>query len=216
MREKIIFGILAGVFIAMAAIAYLTAANPIAGATLFAFGLLTIVNYNFQLFTGVAGYISIQSNGKDYCSYSLFCLGVWFWNLIGAFITGFLISKTATWAKIYPKLDTLMQAKCNENFSSLLILGIFCGILMFIAVNTYKRTEAYPAAKIILLFTCVIVFILSGYEHCVANMAYIALYQKFNMQTMELLLASSIGNIIGCNAIPLLLRIAGKNIPVKI
>ena len=81
---------------------------------------------------------------------------------------------------------------------------------MFIAVNTYKRTEAYPIAKVVLLFACVVVFILSGYEHCVANMGYISLYGKVNGAIIEMLAASSIGNIIGCNAIPLCLRLAAN------
>ncbi|MBR2509388.1 MAG: formate/nitrite transporter family protein [Lentisphaeria bacterium] len=210
MKEKIFYGILAGVFISMAAVAYLVSANAVVGSVLFAFGLLTIVNYNFQLFTGVVGYISTQEKAKDYLTYSLFVLGVWFWNLAGSLIVGLLVSNTRTYKVIYPKLEALMQTKCNDSFSSLLILGIFCGILMFIAVNTYKRTEAPPVAKVVLLFACVVVFILSGYEHCVANMGYIALYQKFNCETLRVLLVTSLGNIIGCNLIPLCLRLAKR------
>lgn len=212
MREKIFFGILAGVFISMAAVAYLVSANAVVGSVLFAFGLLTIVNYNFQLFTGVVGYISTQQSAKEYLTYSLFTAGVWFWNLIGSLIVGLLVSNTRTYAVIYPKLHALMQTKCNDSSASLLILGIFCGILMFIAVNTYKRTEAPPVAKVVLLFACVVVFILSGYEHCVANMGYIALYRKFDPQIIRVLLVTSCGNIIGCNAIPLCLRLAKKSV----
>ena len=210
LREKIIAGILAGVFIAMAAVAYLVSNNSFAGSVLFAFGLLTIVNYNFYLFTGVVGYISVQENRNDYCKYSLFSLGVWALNLVGAIITGFLISRTRTYAQIYPKLDALMQTKCNDSWASLLVLGIFCGILMFIVVNTYKKTDAPPPVKVVLLFACVVVFILSGYEHCVANMAYIALYQKVNLQIAEVLALTTLGNIIGCNAIPFCCRLAGR------
>lgn len=210
MKEKIIYGILAGVFIAMAAVAFLSAANAVVGSVLFAFGLLTIVNYNFQLFTGAVGYISVQQKRNDYFSYSLFCVGVWFWNLTGAIITGTLIAQTKTYGKILPKLEALMQSKCNDSNASLLVLGIFCGILMFIAVNTYKKTEAFPVAKVVLLFACVVVFILSGYEHCVANMAYIALYQKVTADIVRVLLITTLGNIIGCNSVPLLLRFLKK------
>ena len=205
MKEKIFYGILAGVFISMAAVAYLVSANAVVGSVLFAFGLLTIVNYNFQLFTGAAGYISAQETLKNTFSYSFFVLGVWFWNLVGSLIVGTLVSNTRTYRIIYPKLDALMTTKCGDSSASLLILGIFCGILMFIAVNTYKKTEAAPIVKTVLLFACVVVFILSGYEHCVANMAYIALYQKFDMGIITILLFSTLGNIVGCNlpAIPM-------------
>lgn len=214
-REKIIFGILAGVFITMAAVAFLAAPTSFIGSILFAFGLLTIVNYNFQLFTGVVGYISTQQNRNDYYKYSLFCLNVWVFNFIGAIITGTLIRYTRMSAVLLPKLEVLMKTKCADSFTSLLILGIFCGILMFIAVNTYKRTEAFPIAKIVLLFACVVVFILSGYEHCIANMAYISLYGKINPDIIKMLAASSLGNIIGCNLVPLLLRLSRHGINEK-
>ena len=207
-KEQIIFGILAGVFISMAAVAYLISANAVVGSVLFAFGLLTIVNYNFQLFTGVVGYISTQEKGIDYLKYSAYSMLVWVLNLAGALIVGTLVSMTRSYSKIYPALDKMMQTKCNDGIMSLFVLGIFCGILMFIAVNTYKRTEAYPAAKVVLLFACVVVFILSGYEHCVANMGYIALYQKFNADIVKVLLVTTLGNIVGCNAIPFCLRLA--------
>ncbi len=205
MREKIVFGTAAGALIAMAAIAYLSCENAFAGSVLFAFGLLTIVNYNFQLFTGVVGYTCVQKSKKELLRYSLFSMNVWFWNLVGAMLVGYALSHTRTYAKIYPKLEALMQSKCSDSPSSLFILGIFCGILMFIAVNTYKKTEAAPIVKTVLLFACVVVFILSGYEHCVANMAYIALYQKFDMGIITILLFSTLGNIVGCNlpAIPM-------------
>ena len=210
MRRKIIYGILAGAFITMAAVAFLAAPDSVTGSVLFAFGLLTIVNYEFMLFTGVVGYISTQKSRNDFINYSLFSGAVWLLNLVGAIITGSLIRCTRTHAVILPKLETIMITKCNDSAASLFVLGIFCGILMFIAVNTYKRTEAYPVAKTILLFACVVVFILSGYEHCVANMAYISLYGKVNYAIIEMLVASSLGNIIGCNAIPLLQRLAAN------
>lgn len=208
MSKKIIFGMLAGAFITMAAVAFLAAPDSVTGSVLFAFGLLTIVNYGFMLFTGVVGYISIQESRREFISYSLYSAAIWLLNLIGAIITGSLIRCTRTHAVILPKLEAIMRTKCTDSFMSLLVLGIFCGILMYIAVNTYKRTEAYPVAKVVLLFACVVVFILSGYEHCVANMAYISLYGKVDCAIITMLIASSIGNIIGCNAIPFFQRMA--------
>ena len=211
MRKKIIYGILAGAFITMAAVAFLAAPDSVTGSVLFAFGLLTIVNYEFMLFTGVVGYISEQKTFRDFINYSLFSLAVWALNLAGAVITGTLIRCTRTAAVIMPKLEALMRTKCADSAPSLFVLGIFCGILMFIAVNTYKRTEASPVAKVVLLFACVVVFILSGYEHCVANMAYISLYGKVDIFVISMLFFSSLGNIVGCNAVPLLRRIALNN-----
>ena len=56
--------ILAGMFISIGAIAYLTFGN-IVGAILFTFGLISILHYKLPLFTGTAGFISKTSDLKN-------------------------------------------------------------------------------------------------------------------------------------------------------
>jgi formate/nitrite transporter FocA (FNT family) len=41
-------------------------------------------------------------------------------------------------------------------------------------------------------------------------MAYIALYQKVTADVVRVLLVTTLGNIIGCNSVPLLLRFLKK------
>ena len=47
--------ILAGIFIGIAGTVYLATPNALLGPFLFAFGLLTIICYQFKLFTGAVG-----------------------------------------------------------------------------------------------------------------------------------------------------------------
>ena len=49
--------VLAGICIGIAGFGYLADEKGIVGAVLFAFGLLTVVNYSLKLYTGTAGFI---------------------------------------------------------------------------------------------------------------------------------------------------------------
>ena len=66
------------------------------------------------------------------------------------------------------------------------VLGIMCGVMMFVAVYT-KQT-------IIVIF-CIMIFILSGYEHCVAGFPY--LLWAFSPENVLKLLCVVAGNTVG-------------------
>ena len=51
---------------------------------------------------------------------------------------------------------------------------MFCGVLMYIGVNGFGVFEL-ALGKYAAVFLAVAVFILSGFEHCVANMFYYSL-----------------------------------------
>ena len=54
---------------------------------------------------------------------------------------------------------------------SLFILGFFCNIFVYIAVEGYK-TFPLALGKYLAIFVGITVFIMSGYEHSVADMFY--------------------------------------------
>jgi formate/nitrite transporter FocA (FNT family) len=72
-------------------------------------------------------------------------------------------------------------------------------MFMFIAVAHY---ETKPWVTMM----CVVGFILTGVNHCVADMFYLFL-GGFSWMGALALLCTSLGNLIGCNTIPLLLRL---------
>lgn len=76
---------------------------------------------------------------------------------------------------------------------------MFCGILMYIAVNNLKKRED-SIIKYLSIFICVVVFILCGFEHCIANMYYISLAKvwsfKFAISMLFMILGNSFGEII--------------------
>jgi formate/nitrite transporter FocA (FNT family) len=72
---------------------------------------------------------------------------------------------------------------------------------MFIAVSIWKRFLACDI-KILGVFLCVGVFILCGFEHCIANMFYINLSGMLNQDTALWLGRITAGNMLGGLIVP--------------
>lgn len=189
-------GIMAGVFIGIAGTVYLAVPIPIVGAFLFGFGLLTILCNNFKLFTGAVGYLASQ--GRNTPAYLWTLALIWGGNLLGCFAVGTTMrySRVAVLSGIVAKAQTICAAKTADSWSSLLILAFFCGILMYLAVDTFKR-ELPPVIRLINVFLCVMVFILSGFEHCIANMYYFSVAGIWSVNNLGLILLMTLGNALG-------------------
>ncbi len=84
------------------------------------------------------------------------------------------------------------------------ILAVCCGMLMFIAVDAYRK-NAGSFAKYVAILIGIPTFILSGFEHSIADMVYFALAPlsvNFQLKTYAFLLIVLIGNGIGGVMIP--------------
>ena len=191
-------GILAGIFIGLAAIVNLNCSNPVIGSLLFGFGLFIICMYQFKLYTGIVGYFpTIENTTVARTSFVVDCLITWVCNFIGTAIVGGLYRFTVASANILPKVQNMVEAKVNSDITSLFILGIFCGMLMFLAVSTYKA-DVVPIIGITTLFLCVSIFILSGFEHSIADMAYLCLANQVNhVSIFKVLIPVTLGNAVG-------------------
>ena len=93
--------------------------------------------------------------------------------------------------------------KLGDNITSVFILSFFCGILMFVAADGYKTIQN-PVGQILAIFLPVVVFILSGFEHCVANMYFFTIADLWSFKAFGYLIIMSLGNSIGGILIPLL------------
>ena len=192
--KEFCLALLAGISIGIGGIVYLSVENPVVGALLFATGLLTILAFKLNLFTGKAPYIC--QNDLKYCGF----VGlVWLGNFVGTGITALIIRCTRIYDKIIDRCNTIAETKVADNLGSLFILGIFCGILMYIAVDAYNKysLDKNFSATVLTVF-CVSVFILSGFEHSIADMFYFILALPIEMWILPLVVIS-FGNIIGSN-----------------
>lgn len=185
-------GIYAGMMIGIGGTVYLSISNSIIGAMFFSVGLLTICIYKMNLYTGMIGYI-IENKLNYIVSLLLTLIG----NFIGTMITSLLVLNTRI-ANISVRAKEISAIKINDNYLSIFILSIFCGMLMYIAVNTFKK-EKDSIVRYLAIFICVIVFILSGFEHCIANMYYISLAKLWSLKavlsTLIMILGNSVGSI---------------------
>ena len=186
----LIKGVYAGLMIGIAGCVYLSVDNHIVGSFLFALGLLTICMYGMNLYTGKVGYVLINK-----LSYLLELLFTLIGNFIGTFIVGKLMLLTR-FKGIKVAAYNIGTVKLNDNLLSIFILSMFCGILMYIAVNNHKKISG-EIGKYIGIFLCVMVFILCGFEHSVANMFYFSAGCLWCFKTFLYVLIMVLGNSVG-------------------
>ena len=188
--QNMINSIMAGFMIALSAAIYLTVGAPL-GAFMFALGLLTILHFQFHLFTGKAGGLLL----KQITPAAL--IDVWLGNAMGCALFAELILLTPQGGKISEAAAAITAVRISNLWFENILLGIFCGLLMYIAVVSY-------ATKPYVTILAVASFILLGTNHCVADMAYMFLAANVEMfvPAFAALLCSTIGNVIGCNIIP--------------
>lgn len=195
--DTLLRAIATGFAIGIGGVVFLSCDNRYIGATLFGTGLFVILSFGFNLFTGKVGY-AVENKP----SYLVDLLVIWFGNLIGTAISAGLILCTRI-SGIGDKAYKICQTKLDDTLISNFILAFFCGMLMFIAADGYKNISN-TAGKMLAIFLPVVLFILSGFEHCVANMFYFTLAQVWSLKTLGYLIVMSLGNSVGGIFIPLL------------
>ena len=195
MKKNLLLSVLAGICIGIGGTVFLSVENKIVGAALFSIGLLTILAFGFNLFTGKVGYALDNS----YCYIGTLAL-IWLGNLIGTCAFALLVSCTRVYETLGPKVQDIVAVKLSDNLFSIFILAIGCGMCMFIAVDQYKKCTS--TVKALFVIFPVMVFILCSFEHCIANMFYFALAKSFTVKTLLYLLVMTLGNSVGGLLIP--------------
>ena len=78
---------------------------------------------------------------------------------------------------------------------------------MYLAVETYRRKELGDIFRFAAVFLCVAIFILCGFEHCIANMYYFSAAGVWSVKTFGYILLMTLGNALGGWLVPLLDKI---------
>ncbi len=188
--DFLIKGFYAGILISIGGIAYLAIENKVVGSFIFSFGLLTVCMYSFNLYTGKVGYILVNK-----INYLLELLLSLIGNLLGTFTIGTLMRFTR-FQNYIDTANNIVNVKLNDNILSIFILAIMCGMIMYIAVNNYKK-EKDVIGKYMTIFMGVMAFILCGFEHCIANMFYFSIAGTFSLKVFAYLLVMILGNSVG-------------------
>lgn len=194
----------AGFMIGIGAVIYLSCDNKIVGSLMFTIGLFTICAFGMNLFTGKIGYIFSNKNKPN-------CAVIWLGNLVGAVFGMCLIRFSKP--SLHTVAKDMMTAKINQSYFGVAALAFFCGVLMYVAVENY-RANPHGIGKVIGLFLCVSTFILSGFEHSIADMCYAALAAESGKDVLDYLLfliVVTLGNSLGAVAVRAATAVKEKN-----
>ena len=198
MQHKNIFNlitksILAGLLISLAGIVYLNCSDKIVGSLLFSLGLISVILLEANLFTGKIGYVNSKRSILD----SLLIL---VFNLVAATIVGLIYrcSSDAAASIAESKLLVFSEAWWLTGLKS-----IGCGTAIYLAVEGYKKSKS-----LIPVILGVMVFILAGWNHCVADCFYMAAGSSSTL-AIPYLLVVIVGNSIGSLLIRFL-QLGGK------
>ena len=197
--KEFLLSVLAGMSISFGCVAFLASGNKIVGALFFVVGLFMILNFNFSLYTGKVCYAF--DNKPSYILRLFLILGG---NIVGAILMALMVGATRL-TSLHDAVMGVVSAKMNDNVLSLFFLGIFCNMMIFLAVYGYKNFENI-LAKMVALFFGVSVFVLCGFEHCIADAFYFAFAGEYSIKAFLYLMMIVLGNTVGGLFLPLMIK----------
>ncbi len=192
--------LLAGVCIALGGTAFLSLESKLAGALFFTVGLFVICLFKLHLFTGKVCYVFDRD-----LSYALDLPFIWLGNLAGTFLAAQALLLTRVGPALAEKAAALCRTKLADGPLSVFVLAVFCNVMIYIAVEGFAAAP-HDLGRYLALFLGVAVFILCGFEHCVANMYYFSVASAWSGKTLVWLLLMTAGNAVGGVLFPLLRR----------
>ena len=151
-------GLLAGIMIGIGGTCYLSIDDKIVGALLFSVGLLVICRCGLYLYTGRICYVAFRVEGF------IHAVNVLIENFIGSYLVAIAVHYVRP--DLIKKCKSMCENKLSEPWYITILLSIFCGVLIFFAVEGYKNGSE------LCIIMCVTAFIVCGFEHCIANMFY--------------------------------------------
>ena len=198
--KTFIGGVLAGISIGLGGVVFLALDNKVIGAAMFAVGLFTVCTMGFNLYTGKVCYL-FDNDLKYAAMLPVMLVG----NLAGTGLVALAASLTRNGAALAEKAAAMCKIKTDDNLVSLFFLGLLCDIFIYIAVEGY-RSIPHQVGKYLAIIFGVMVFILAGTEHCVADMFYFWM-GGWNGRAVVCILVITLGNSVGGVLIPLLRKI---------
>lgn len=210
----------AGACIALAAFGSLQVgladAGKVFAGAVFATGLIAVVVLGLQLFTGNILIAASAWNGQNAWPAVLKNWGmVYLGNLAGAVLVAALIRGANPSAAWQQALADLVRAKLGLTWLQALTRGILCNVLVSGAVML-SYASASAGGKVPLIVFPITLFIVSGYEHVVANFFYFAAGAMFGAGGMNGLAMGknlalvTAGNIGGGLLVSALMMAAGR------
>ena len=178
--------VLAGFLIGLAGTVNLSVDNKFIGAFLFSFGLITILAQSLFLYTGKVGTLNLSC---EWFLLPVIILG----NFVGTNIIAWGMRCTRFGETLNQAAQVIVQNKLADSWFSILLLSIGCGIMMYLAVKGWEENTS----TWLIVILPVMIFILSGFEHSIANMFYFAMAGEYSLKAFGYIFIMLIGNAIG-------------------
>lgn len=197
-------GIVSGILLCIGCAVSLSVDSKLTGAFLFSLGLAAITNFKLGLYTGKAGYMALRPY-----SYILEVITTLVANMVGAAIGGGLLNMTKLGGNIHNGAAEIIAAKTADSPLSIAVLAIFCGLLMFTAVEGNRRAAEKGdfIGGLFILVMPVMVFIMCGFNHSIADFSYFFIGRCANAaEFIPYIVLVIFGNALGCVLIPVFKR----------
>lgn len=182
-KERVFSPLIAGILIGIAGTVYLNVGGVV-GAVLFGFGLMCVVAWKINLFTGKSGFWS----------------GRMIWRLIPVLLLNIAGVAMVAMITMKPETSELALSITGKRLVTspmmLFLLSCCCGFIMTTAVKFGREGNWWP------LIFGVPTFILCGFPHCVADIYYwtVAIVNGEDILTiLPIYLVTVAGNYAGCN-----------------
>lgn len=176
----------------------------ILGAFLFSIAIALIVFIGGELFTGNNMTMALGLYHRRCALRDV--LKVWAFSYIGNFIGTVLLSllfvaSGSAKTIMVEYFNQIIPAKLAATPSEILIRAILCNFLVCLAVWTGTRMQT-ESGKLIVMFCVIMTFVVSGFEHCIANMSTftIAAFYCESLDwfaVLQNMVLATIGNVIG-------------------
>jgi formate/nitrite transporter len=194
-----ILGILAGLFIAFGGFAAQTISHSIentglakfASGAVFPVGLMLVVIAGAELFTGnnliIIGYMEKKITFSQLLRNWII---VYAGNFVGSIFFAFMVNQSGLLSTSGGLLGaTVIKAamgKASLPFAQAIVRGILCNIIVVLAVWMAIAAKDI-ASKILAIWFPIMLFVMSGYEHSIANMYFIpaGIFAKTNATYLE-------------------------------
>ena len=159
--KMLVLGVLAGAFIAFAGVAASiagTVGGKLATAAVFPMGLVMVILGGSELFTGNCLFLLPVLGKKCRALDAARCwIAVYLANLVGAIAVALLVTAAG---------------KASLSFGTAFLRGVLCNFLVCLAVWMAFCAKS-AGGKVVSLYGPIFLFVLCGFEHCIANMYYI-------------------------------------------
>lgn len=202
--KVLLAGFMAGLMIALGSIAYVYISSigyPIAAGLVASFGILMTCLYGYNLFSAKVGY-ALENNVLYILEIALSFIG----NFLSVLLCGLIVKGTKLMtdtSAFKVTLEAMMNAKANDEVLSTVLLALLAGLLIYLAINTYKKAEQ-PIARFGAVILASIIIYVIGCGELTIDMFYVSCYKPFDGVLSLKLVYIAIGNIAGALLIPAL------------